>query len=359
MPKVSIGIPTHNSAKFLPQTIHSILGQTYQDFELIISDDNSQDNTLEIVNDFLAKDQRIKLFTHQEKLGLFGNFNKCIEYSQGEYINIIGHDDLMLANNLQVKCEILDNYPNVGLVASSIKCVDDQNNFVTLGDVNWAKYEVNSLKQGKQWVQYEATANNPICCPFVFLRRSTLDKSGFFSCEYSFVGDYEMWLRTALFSDIYFVKDVLGYFRWHQTNESHKYDSLYYLKEVSQVWDGIINRLNLRGEELEEIESRIFRGLYQYFVINNLHNLELSQQMCQILDQWRNIPKKISLVTDLLNTKFTDQNNQLINLETKYNKQINLLQSENELLKSKIEAMESSKFWQLRKIWFQVKHCLK
>jgi glycosyltransferase involved in cell wall biosynthesis len=359
MPKVSIGIPTHNSAKFLEQTINSILEQTYGDFELIISDDSSQDNTLEIANSFIAQDQRIKVFTHEQKLGLFGNFNKCLEYGQGEYINIIGHDDIMLPQNIQVKCEILDNYPNVGLVASSIKCIDEQNNFVTLGDINWGKYQVNSLENGKEWVQYQATANNPICCPFVFLRRSTLDKSGFFSCEYPFVGDYEMWLRTALFSDIYFVKDVLGYFRWHQSNESHKYDSLYYLQEVSQIWDSIINRLSLTGEELEEMETRIFRGLYQYFVINNLDNLELSIQMCQILDQWRNLQKKISLVTDLLNTKFTQQTNQLTNLETKYQKELNLLQSENELLKSKIEAMESSKFWQLRKVWFKVKNYLK
>jgi glycosyltransferase involved in cell wall biosynthesis len=356
MPKVTIAIPTYNSEKFLEQTLKSILDQTYQDFEIIISDDNSNDNTKNIVDYYLEKYKNIKFFTNTNNLGLFANFNKCIEYAQGEYINIIGHDDVMLPRNIQMKCKILDNYPNVGLVASSIKCIDQYNNFITLGDVNWAKYEADSLEKGKEWIQYKASANNPICCPFVFLRRSTLEKSGFFSCEYPFVGDYEMWLRVAIFADIYFLNETLGYFRWHKNNESHKYSGLYYLTEVSQVWNSIINRLNLTERELNQIEIRILSGLYEYFVMDNLNNFELASKMCQILDQWRNVPIKISLVTDLLNQKIIEQNNQLIDQERQYCHKINLLQSENYSLKSTIKAMKSSKFWQLRQIWFQLKN---
>ncbi|MEI6729528.1 MAG: glycosyltransferase, partial [bacterium] len=81
MPKVTIGIPTYNSQKFIEQAINSVLSQTYQDFELIICDDLSSDNTDEIINIYLEKDKRIRYFKNPEHIGLFENFNQCIKHS--------------------------------------------------------------------------------------------------------------------------------------------------------------------------------------------------------------------------------------------------------------------------------------
>jgi glycosyltransferase involved in cell wall biosynthesis len=286
MPKVTIGIPTYNSERFIEQAINSVLNQTYKDFELIICDDLSNDNTDEIINIYLEKDKRIRYFKNSEHIGLFENFNQCIKHSSGEYLNILGHDDVMLSRNIEVKVEIFEQYPNVGLVASSIEAIDEKNNTVNL---NWAKYNNSSLVFGRDWIINKVSANNPICCPFVFLRRSIIEKSGLFNSKYKFVGDFDMWLRVALYSDVYFIQEVLGLFRWHQNNESHKYNELYYLAEVSQIWDEFIEQLNFSLEDLEKIEDRIFKGLFEFFIVNNIYhdNLDYVLEMNQILITWR------------------------------------------------------------------------
>jgi glycosyltransferase involved in cell wall biosynthesis len=355
MAKFSIAIPTCNSEKFLKQTIESVLNQTYKDFELIICDDNSTDGTIELASFYADKDKRIRCFQNPNRLGLFPNFNQCIKYASGEYINILGHDDVMLPRNLEVKCQIFETYPNVGIVASSVDIINDDGNLV---DLNWGQYERDSLELGKQWVINKVSAHNPICCPFVFLRRQTIEQAGLFSEQYSFVGDFEMWLRVALHADIYFVKEVLGYFRWHQQNESHRYDALYYLTEVSKIWDEIIDRLNLQGNQLLQMEDRIIKNLFDHFVVSHFHDLDYALKMCQVLDKWRTHDRKLSLAVQSLGNKIIELNQSIAQSQQMLVQSEEKLQSEINQLNTRIEAMKTSKFWSLRKKWFKLKQFL-
>ncbi len=352
MPKISIVIPTYNSEKFLKQTIESVLNQTYKDFELIICDDDSTDKTIDIVSFYANKDKRIRCFQNPKRLGLFPNFNQCIKHASGEYINILGHDDVMLPRNLEVKCQIFDTYSNVGIIASSVDAIDDDGNPV---DLNWGKYDCDSLELGKEWVTHKVSAHNPICCPFVFLRRQTIEQAGLFSEKYPFVGDFEMWLRVALHADIYFIKEVLGYFRWHQQNESHSYDALYYLTEVSKIWDEIIDRSNLQGNQLLQMEDRILKGLFDHFLVNYLNDLDYVGKVCQVLDRWRGKDRKLFLAVHSLGNKIVELNQSLAQSQQMLVQSEEKLQSEINLLNTRIEAMETSKFWRLRKKWFKLK----
>ncbi len=94
-PKVTVCLPTYNSGEFITQAIDSILEQTFKDFELIISDDCSTDNTPEIIRSYLEKDRRIKYLQNSQNLGLFMNWNRCLESASGEYITVFAQDDLM------------------------------------------------------------------------------------------------------------------------------------------------------------------------------------------------------------------------------------------------------------------------
>ena len=85
-PKVTVCLPTYNSGEFLRYAIDSILEQTFTDFELIISDDCSTDNTPEIIRSYLEKDSRIQYLQNSHNLGLFPNWNRCLESASGEYI---------------------------------------------------------------------------------------------------------------------------------------------------------------------------------------------------------------------------------------------------------------------------------
>ena len=258
----------------------------------------------------------------------------------------------MLPRNLEVKCQIFDTYPNVGIIASSVDVIDDDGNPV---DLNWGQYDRDCLELGKEWVINKVSAHNPICCPFVFLRSQTIEQAGLFSEQYPFVGDFEMWLRVALHADIYFIKEVLGYFRWHQQNESHSYDALYYLTEVSKIWDEIIDRLNLQENQLLQMEDRILKGLFDHFIVSHLNDLDYVGKMCQVLDKWRSQDRKLSLAVNSLGNKIIELNQSLVQSQQMLVQSEAKLQSEINRLNIRIEAMETSKFWRLRKKWFKLK----
>lgn len=92
-PLVSIGLPTYNREKYLPQAIGSLLAQSYTNFELIISDNASTDNTINICNEYAAKDPRIKYFRNDENIGAWPNFKRVLDLSKGDFFMWAADDD--------------------------------------------------------------------------------------------------------------------------------------------------------------------------------------------------------------------------------------------------------------------------
>ncbi|MGF1480883.1 MAG: glycosyltransferase family 2 protein [Cyanophyceae cyanobacterium] len=114
-PHVSIGLPVYNGERFLEEAIESILVQTYQDFELVISDNSSTDKTPAICQAYAAKDERIRYHQNSHNLGAAKNQNRVVELSRGKYFKWAHHDDLCAPVLLEKCVEILDNYPAVVL----------------------------------------------------------------------------------------------------------------------------------------------------------------------------------------------------------------------------------------------------
>lgn len=123
MPKVSVVIPSYNRADFVAETIRSVLDQTYQDFEIIVVDDGSTDNTKEIVDSF--KDPRIK-YIYQENRGASGARNTGINASIGEYIAFLDSDDIYLPNKLEMDIRMVDSDHNIGIVCSDAYIFDSE-----------------------------------------------------------------------------------------------------------------------------------------------------------------------------------------------------------------------------------------
>src|SRR3954469_4458224 len=94
--KVSVLIPNYNFARYLPEAIPSIFAQEFRDFELLVVDNCSTDNSVEIVRNYAARDSRIKLFVNKSNLGMVGNLNKCLSLAQGEYIKFVFADDFLV-----------------------------------------------------------------------------------------------------------------------------------------------------------------------------------------------------------------------------------------------------------------------
>ncbi|WP_300705879.1 glycosyltransferase family 2 protein [uncultured Desulfovibrio sp.] len=117
-PQVSIALRTYNQENHIAKTVKSVLNQTFQDWELIIVDDNSPDGTIDELKKF--QDDRIKIYKNEKNLGVIGNLNKVLSYCQGEYISILDGDDIYKKEKLDRQVNFLNSNQDYGAVFSFI-----------------------------------------------------------------------------------------------------------------------------------------------------------------------------------------------------------------------------------------------
>jgi len=115
-PRVSVLVPVYNGEKFIKETIAAVLAQTYDDFELILCDDASTDETEKIIASF--DDKRIKYVRNNSNLGISVTRNKLIDMAKGEYIAVLDHDDICKPNRLKVQVDFLDKHKDVAMAGS-------------------------------------------------------------------------------------------------------------------------------------------------------------------------------------------------------------------------------------------------
>jgi glycosyltransferase involved in cell wall biosynthesis len=123
-PRLSIGLPVYNGEKYLSESLDSLLGQTYEDFELIISDNASTDSTPDICRDYARQDLRIRYVRQPRNIGCAPNHNFVISEARGELFKHASHDDLYARDLLQRCIEALDEYPQVVLAHSWSAVID-------------------------------------------------------------------------------------------------------------------------------------------------------------------------------------------------------------------------------------------
>ena len=124
-PRVSIGLPVFNGERYLAEAIDSVLAQTFDDFELIISDNASTDRTEEIARLYAEKDARIRYVRNVENLGGGYNYNQTIHLSSGEYFKLMPHDDVLRPRFLERCVEMLDADPPVVLSYTGYGLIDE------------------------------------------------------------------------------------------------------------------------------------------------------------------------------------------------------------------------------------------
>lgn len=128
--KISVILPVYNGEKYVGNAINSVLGQTYQNIELIIVNDCSKDNTLEIISEYAAADIRIKILNNETNQKLPRTLNNGFKAATGEYLTWTSDDNLYHPNALSRMAEILDNMPEIGLVYADFSIVDMEGNLI-------------------------------------------------------------------------------------------------------------------------------------------------------------------------------------------------------------------------------------
>ena len=180
---ISVIMPVYNEECFLFDSIKSILDQTYRDFELIIIDDSSRDNSSRIICSF--RDKRITYLKNSQNKGVAYSLNKGLKKAKGDLIARMDADDISYPNRFETQVNFLRKNPNVGVVGSCVELVDEFGK-----KLNFKKYP-ETFKE----IQRASIFRNPICHPTVLFRRALTDSYGMYDENLNGAEDYDLWLR--------------------------------------------------------------------------------------------------------------------------------------------------------------------
>ncbi len=261
MPKVSIVLPNYNYARYLDERIQSILDQTYQDFELIILDDASTDNSLEVIGKY-TEDPRVKTKFYSENSGLpYKRWNDGADLAQGDYLLIAGADDSCHPTLLEKLVEKLDNNPSVGLAFTQSWEIDGDGKHLRsmkewTDDLSVDRWARDFVSDGKDEIEYLLVRNTIPNASSVLMRRSVFIEAGKFNEQLRLTADWMLWVKMLIISDIAFVAEPLNYFRTHaNTVRSNTEKNALNIEESCQVRSYMLRnpKLNFSPEKINKI----------------------------------------------------------------------------------------------------------
>jgi len=219
-PPLTVAIPTYNGAAHLAETLPSILAQDGIIFELIVSDDRSDDTTLEVVR--ARAGERARIDAHRERLGLAGNWNHCASLCHTPFLTIFHQDDVMMPGHLQAHVAALAADDRIGLVASASEVIDENGRRVApsvvqaggLGPID------RILEPGS--LAAEMSLGNPLRCSAVSMRLEAWTDAGGFDASYRYVIDWDFWLRVSRKWRLSWLATPTVQIRWHPGSETSR-----------------------------------------------------------------------------------------------------------------------------------------
>lgn len=268
MPKVSVCIPTYNRADYLIYSINSVLKQTYDDFELIICDDGSTDNTSEVVSQL--KDSRIRYIQHPHNIGRSRNMRSGFDAAYGTYFIKFDDDDALTPEFLEKTIAVLETEPNVDFVCTNHWIINQKNERVESATVeNSAKWKKNQLKEGiipdllRQTFQYQSLQVGS-----TLFRRACLKEVDYMRPEADGCEDFDLFVRLALAGKQgYFLPEFLMEYRLHGEQTSLRKD-LYFLS--AKVFS--ITSYQFADQELETHRLYKLAGTQQILGLRLIEN---------------------------------------------------------------------------------------
>ena len=205
-PKISVIMPAYNSEKYIGEAIESILNQTFTDFEFIILNDGSTDNTAKIIKEYVKKDKRIRFINSKKNQGFIASLNKCLDVSVGQYIAKMDSDDISLPERLEKQVKYLDLHKNVGLLGTGYRAFDKKEFDV----IHPTKVTIFDMIKGSY-------------VTIVMFRKNIIDKFDLrFNPEFIYAEDYEFYSRFIRYAEIHNLAEILYLYRWHGENTSIK-----------------------------------------------------------------------------------------------------------------------------------------
>ncbi len=254
-PLVSVLMTVYNREKYIAEAIESVLASTYTNWELIIVDDQSKDNSLEIAKSYEAKDNRIKVYVNEENLGDYPNRNKAASFAKGKYLKYVDADDLIYEHTLKYMVEMMERY-----------------------DISWASFSVkqNPFKPHPYVLDTKDQFKGQYIDGMGYFSRSPLSvmiKTDVFHHLKGFenrkmVGDFEMWHRLGAKYQLLVLPHSHGFvwYRSHedqQSSEINKYEGEYRKISLNYLRNG---HSQLDSYELQKIILKLNKSYLKRFI---------------------------------------------------------------------------------------------
>ncbi|WP_019502758.1 glycosyltransferase [Pseudanabaena sp. PCC 6802] len=211
MPRVSVIIPSYNHKKYVAEAIQSVLDQTYQDFEIVITDDGSSDRTVSIIKSFT--DPRIKLFCFPKNRGAAVAVNHCIAEAKGEFIALLNSDDVFVVDKLEKQVDFLDRNPQVGAVFSYAQFIDEDSQEIANTEHHYAKVFLQHNRSRFKWLNHFFYHGNCLCHPSILIRKECYDTVGNYDRRLAQLPDFDFWIRLCQKYEIFILPENLVKFR--------------------------------------------------------------------------------------------------------------------------------------------------
>ena len=286
--QVSVLMSVYNGSQYLREAVESVLHQTFSDFEFIIINDCSTDNSREVIQEYAAEDQRIKLVENRKNIGLTKSLNKGLSLAKGNYIARQDADDISLPTRFERQVAVLNAKPEVVLVSSDIEVINAEGQFV----------RVEKRSCNAEFISWYLTFYNHIGghSQVAFRRDTVMELGGYSeSCRYS--QDYELWCRLNKVGKIIILPEILHKLRRHDagiTTEKRSEQLAYTFQQSRLNVKHLINR-ELSLEELSDLR-RFWAGhlwgdfpssdhaVHVHKLLEELYQAFVEKELCTSVD---------------------------------------------------------------------------
>ena len=272
LPLVSLCMPTYNGERYLREAIYSALNQTYKILEILIIDDGSSDQTVNIITEFVQKDSRIKFIQNTQNLGLVGNWNKCLHEANGDWIQFLFQDDLMHR-------ECIETLVQTGITTNKSLVICDRDYFFEAGidkrriDFYGKLLKLSDVFKETQIISpvqlYNIFTDNFLGVNFIgepivgLIKKQCISTYGVYNLNLRQICDFEFWIRVGFNEGFAYIPKKLVSFRVNKHSESSKNES-----KKEPVW--LIDRI-LWGHLL--LHDPHFKLYAKYTGVNKLKHL--------------------------------------------------------------------------------------
>ncbi|MDI9309904.1 MAG: glycosyltransferase [Limnohabitans sp.] len=282
-PLVSVICLNYNHSKYVIECLNSVKNQSYHNVELIIIDDYSTDNSIEIINNWLEKNPNIVFLQNNTNLGNTKSFNKAAKIAKGDYLLDLAADDVLLPDCIEKQIEKFQTsgYRNLGLVYGNLENINEDGTFNSYYfEVGTNKKVLTKRKTGDIYSSIISTGKI-ICSPSALLRKSVFDKLGGYDKNLVYE-DLDYWIRLSRDYEIDFVDHILVKKRILTNSLGTKFHQKQYSKRMGESTYIIIKKALSMCKNQDEYRALLKKVHYEIILMYKFNNYSLLLKLLSI-----------------------------------------------------------------------------